>query len=167
MRNKCRYKLLTFYLLLAPLTIVAQTYTETMNSIFEHVDKSRITTGLLSDYGAHLIDVESFNGIPSDSNYVDIDSWKKLYYGLYSSKINSNANLISPDDVLTTIDNAQPVNNAIPVEMMQFEYNKLNEDAANLGLLQVVDNQIYEVPGAASPYFTKELFAVAPKSIVS
>jgi hypothetical protein len=104
--------------------------------------------------------------IPSDSNYVDIDSWKKLYYGLYSSKINSNANLISPDDVLTTIDNAQPVNNAIPVAMMQFEYNKLNDDAANLGLLQVVDNQIYEVPGAASPYFTKELFAVAPKSIV-
>jgi hypothetical protein len=42
----------------------------------------------------------------------------------------------------------------------------LNDDAANLGLMQVVNNQIYEVAGAASPYFTKQLFAVAPKSIV-
>jgi len=54
----------------------------------------------------------------------------------------------------------------VPVAMMHFQYNKLNDDAVNLGLLQVVDDQIYEVSGAASPYFTKQLFAVAPKSVV-
>ena len=91
---------------------------------------------------------------------------KKLYNGLYSSKINSNANLSLPDVVLTGIENAQPINNTVPVAMMQFQYNKLNDDAVNLGLLQVVNNQIFEVAGAASPYFTKQLFAVAPKTIV-
>lgn len=166
MRNKYKIEFLVFCLFLLFGSVTAQTYNETINTIFEHVDKSKIATGLLSDYGIQMVDIESFNGIPTDSNYVDIETWKKLYNGLYSSKINSNANLSSPDVVLAGVENAQPTNNAVPVAMMQFQYDKLNDDAANLGLLQIVNNQIYEVAGAASPYFTKQLFAVAPKSIV-
>lgn len=166
MRNKYKIEFLAICLFLLFGSVTAQTYYETINTIFENVDKSKITTGLLSDYGVQMVDIESFNGIPTDSNYVDIETWKKLYNGLYSSKINSNANLSSPDVVLAGVENEQPTDNAVPVAMMQFQYNKLNDDAANLGLLQVVNNQIYEVAGASSPYFTKQLFAVAPKSIV-
>ena len=39
-------------------------YTNAMNNIFAKVDKSKITTGLLADYGVQIVDVEiNFNTI--------------------------------------------------------------------------------------------------------
>jgi hypothetical protein len=38
----------------------------------------KIATALLSDYGLQLIEPEYFNGIPADSNYVNMDTWKML-----------------------------------------------------------------------------------------
>lgn len=45
MRNKYKIKFLAICLFLPFGAAFAQTYTETMNAIFEHVDKSKITTG--------------------------------------------------------------------------------------------------------------------------
>jgi hypothetical protein len=36
-----------------------------MEYIFEHVDKSKITTGLLVDYGLQIIAPEYFDGVPA------------------------------------------------------------------------------------------------------
>ena len=44
-----------------------QAYTEAMNAIFQQIDKSKITTGLLADYGLQIVDIEDFNGIPSEA----------------------------------------------------------------------------------------------------
>ena len=59
-----------------------QTVTDFNNqttSIFQNVNKSRVTTGLLYDYGVHLIDPIYYNGtLLMDSNYVDIDIWNSL-----------------------------------------------------------------------------------------
>jgi hypothetical protein len=57
-----------------------------MNHIFQYVNKSRISTGLLYEYGLQIVDPAYFNGIPADSNYVDMDAWVMLYAGMYSSK---------------------------------------------------------------------------------
>ena len=67
-----------------------QDYTNAMNNIFQQVDKSKVTTGLLADYGLQIVNIEAFNGVPADSNYVSMDTWKKLYGGVYSLKINNN-----------------------------------------------------------------------------
>jgi hypothetical protein len=77
-----------------------------MNYIFEQADKSRITTGLLSDYGLQMVEPGYFNGIPADSNYVDMDTWKMLYAGMYTSKINNNISMTLPDTVFSLIDSA-------------------------------------------------------------
>ena len=74
MRNRYKINFLAICFFLIFGSITAQSYNETINTIFEHVDKSKITTGLLSDYGVQMVDIESFNGIPTDSNYVDIDT---------------------------------------------------------------------------------------------
>ena len=66
-----------------------QDFTNRMNHIFQHVDKSKITTGLLSDYGLQLVEPKYFNGIPADSNYVSMDTWRLLYSGMFTSKINN------------------------------------------------------------------------------
>lgn len=48
---------------------------------------------------------------------------------------------------------------------MYLQYNKLDDNAAEKGLLRVKNNQIREVQGATSPYLKQELFAVAPQSV--
>ena len=67
-----------------------QDFTNRMNHIFQYVDKNKIASGLLSDYGLQLIEPEYFNGVPADSNYVDMDTWPMLYLGMISLKINNN-----------------------------------------------------------------------------
>ena len=101
-----------------------------MNHIFQHVDKSRITTGLLSDYGLQMIEPRYFDGVPADSNYVDITTWRMLYSGIFSSKINNNVSLTAPEAVFSQIGNATHAN-AVPVAMMHYQYNALT-----LGLVQ-------------------------------
>lgn len=163
MRSTVKLYAVLVYVFIANIHLPAQNYSDTINHVFEHVDINRITTGLLSDYGVQVVDLEAFNGVPADSNYVDMDTWKKLYAGIYTSIINSNVSLELPDDVNYIIDNVE--SSPIQLVMMHYSYNKLNDDAVTLGLLQVINNQIYDVPGAASPYLTRQLFAVAPKSI--
>jgi hypothetical protein len=142
----------------------AQGLIDQLNYVFQNLDKSRISTGFLSDYGIQVIDPVYFNGIPADSNYVDMETWKILYSVMFSSKINNNVNPIIPETVFTQIDNTTH-STAVPLAMMHFQYNQLNENAVNQGLLQIVNGQIIDVPGAASPYLTKQLFAVAPKEL--
>ncbi|MCL1937868.1 MAG: hypothetical protein FWF52_05685 [Candidatus Azobacteroides sp.] len=166
---KTKLTLISLFLAIAVGNVMAQdadqVYTDVMNAIFQKINKSKITTGLLIDYGVQAVDPEAFNGIPADSNYVSMDTWKMLYGGLYTSKINTNANLTLPETVFAAIDNTSPSGSAVPLAMMHFQYNKLNDNAVSLGLLQVVNNQIVEVSGAASPYLTRQLFAVAPQSL--
>lgn len=57
-----------------------------INQVFERLNKERVTTGLLSDYGVQLIDIAYYNGTLGDSNFVDMDSHKQLYVGLYTPK---------------------------------------------------------------------------------
>ncbi len=59
-----------------------------MDSVFRYVDKQQVPTGILSDYGLHLIDPNPYNGVPSDTTQVNSEIWKILYTGLYYSKIN-------------------------------------------------------------------------------
>ena len=61
-----------------------------LDSIFEYVDKNTVPTGLLAEYGFHLAhfhlaQLDSYNGIPTDSNYVSRMTWEMLYAGLYDS----------------------------------------------------------------------------------
>ena len=142
-----------------------QEFTNRMNHIFQHVNKSKVTTGLLIDYGLQVIEPKYFNGVPADSNYVDMDTWRMLYSGMFTSKINNNVNLTVPETVFTQIDNATHAT-AVPLAMMHYQYNALNENALLLNMLQIVNgDQLQDVPDGASPYLTKQLFAVAPKEL--
>ena len=163
-----------FFLLTAGITMTmhltaqnpaGQEFTDRMNHIFQYVDKSRISTGLLSDYGLQFVEPKYFDGIPADSNYVSMDTWRMLYSGMFTSRINNNASLTDPETVFALIDSAAHPT-AVPVAMMHYEYNALNEDALTLGLLQIVnDDQLQDVPGGTSPYLTRQLFAAAPKEL--
>ena len=83
-----------------------QDFTNRMNHIFQYVDKSKIATGILSDYGLQILEPKYFNGVPADSNYVDMDAWKMLYSGMFTSKINNNVSLSDSETVFAQIENA-------------------------------------------------------------
>jgi len=140
-----------------------QDITNRMNYVFEKIDKNKISTGVLSNYGVQPVEFESFNGIPADSNYVDLTNFMLLYSGVYSAKINSNISLILPDTLTQRLNNI--TSTTIPLVFMHYAYNRLKENAVELGLVQVVNDQIVEVSGAATPYETLDLFAVAPRDV--
>jgi hypothetical protein len=135
-------------------------YDNQINSIFQNIDKSRVSTGLLYDYGVHLIDPIYYNGtLLSDSNYVDIDIWNSLYWTMYSTKVNNNISLQTPDQISSIID----TEGATSLAVMHLKYTKFMDNAITSGLLTVSNDKLYDVSGK-NPYEEKMIFAIAPKN---
>lgn len=49
-----------------------------LHNVFSPLDKNKISTGILSDYGVQLVSFNPFNGVLSDSSYTTIDAWQML-----------------------------------------------------------------------------------------
>ncbi len=112
-----------------------------MNHVFEHVNRDNVPTGLLSNYGIQPIPLEYYDGIPADSNFVDMDSYLLLYAGIYSSKFNDNITLITTDDLIGRIEDYTQ-GTSIPVSVMHFSYNRIKETAVEEELVNVENDQI-------------------------
>jgi len=50
--------------------------------ILQHVDKTQVPTHFLEEYGAPVIPMETFDGVLTDSNRIDMDLWRTLYFQL-------------------------------------------------------------------------------------
>jgi hypothetical protein len=135
-------------------------------ALFQDMDKSRITSGLLADYSVELAEIAPFNGIPSDTNYVDASIWLNLYSSIYDAKINDRINLENPETVANRFKNASRSNSVVPLAIMHYEYDKLDDDALKKGLVTYSGNRIQDIRGKPSPYIKKNLFAIAPQSLV-
>ena len=134
-------------------------YNAKISKVFQHVDKSRVTTGLLYDYGLHLIDPVYYDGVAlTDENYIDMEIWNALYGGMYSSKVNGNISLPTPDQMNARISSE----GATSLAVIHLRYDMYRKDAIGSGSVKVVNEQIYDVNGK-NPYEQKMLFAVAPK----
>ncbi|MDR2967993.1 MAG: putative lipase [Tannerellaceae bacterium] len=158
MKHKISILLLAISSVMAAFGQNTTEYTDQMNGIFQNVDKSRISTGLLYDYGLQLIDPIYYDGtLLTDSNYVDMDVWKTLYWGVYSSKVNNNVTLQTPDQVAAKVESASGGSLAV----MHIKYDKYKDNAVNTGLIRVQNDQIFDIAGK-NPYEQKMLFAIAP-----
>jgi hypothetical protein len=76
MKTNYKIHLLLSILMLAIPTIVWSQdpkveFKNKLKALFQEIDKSRITSGLLVDYAVELTGIAPFNGVPSDTNYVD------------------------------------------------------------------------------------------------
>lgn len=99
-----------------------------MNYVFQHVNKSQITTGLLRDYGIEFLNLDNYTGAAlHDSNFVAVDEWRMLYTGLYSSQINSSANLLYLDTVNRLINKYNYDSLPISFIGLHYNYNKLKD----------------------------------------
>jgi len=85
-------KNLTYLLLLLPCLLFAQIHVDNnwaneINPIFQNLDKSKITSGMLLDYAMEFTDVTAYNGTLTDSTYVNANVVGDIYKTLFMSKV--------------------------------------------------------------------------------
>ena len=77
-----------------------------LDKIYQHINKSAITTGYLNDYGAAVLNKVRYNGLLTDSNFVpNMNVFRLTLNDLLSAKISTTApNLPSVETVNNTIE---------------------------------------------------------------
>lgn len=158
------------YLILALTLVTLQTTAQVsdawktkVESIFQPLNRSFVTTGFLTDYGIYFTNIEKFNGIPSDSNYIEFNEWQELYTTLYSCRFNTNATLQTPASIFGLIDSMAVINSGtILFTGLHYKYERFKNNATP-NLVYVQNNKIYDKPGrTTTPYEIKETFAIVP-----
>jgi hypothetical protein len=130
------------------------------------LDKSQIATQYLAEKGTIFLGMNTFNGSLNDDNVFVTNLWRMMYVQLQQSYVGSGNNSL-PD--IITVNNALQnnilPNQPTPVPLLIGQYNSIDNNAANNGLLTYnsYTKQLNDVPNRpSSPYLTKNLFAACP-----
>jgi hypothetical protein len=128
------------------------------------LDKSQVPTGYLEEYGCPIIPMSTFNGTLTDSNRVDMNLWRTLYFQLHTGWARSTSNPLPPiTAVNTTIKTNTGDTIAIPLLLGTYNTVKSNALSSNLLSYNSGQNKVYDVANRPqSPYDTQNLFAAAP-----
>ena len=172
-----KYKLYT--LILAVIFSITNTYAQTLddnysevrsylNSMFQQLNKNRVPTGLLLDYGIDLVDLEDYDGtILADSTYVNVDIYRDILKTIISTdvKTNYNSSYNSVKAKIDALDNVS-VDGPITLSAAFFRYNVIKPNAIedNLIVYDETNNKVrdaFNENGWINPYDTKNLFAVS------
>ena len=135
-------------------TDIIADYRQKMDSVLQFVDREQFQTGLLYDYGFHLLNPEMFKGEPTDSVCIDLNALETLYIGMYDSRINDKRPFPPPEAL-------RQEKNTNEVRIMYIEYDKIDEDALDKGWVTFENEQIRLVEGKPSPFFRDFCFAAA------
>lgn len=158
--KKLSILLLLFFQTLALFPQTDQLYE--LHNVFAPLDKSKIPTGILAQYGVQMVSFAPFNGVLTDSSYTSFDVWQMLYAGLCSSVTRANAQPESLSSVLERLKAAFAANPAtVYLPTLCYSYASLDPNAATLGLITLQNEQLYDIPNK-NPYQTQTLFAAAP-----
>lgn len=135
-----------------------------LDAIFQYVDKSQVPTGYLEEYGAGFVPLRSFNGLLTDSNRFNFDSWQLIYGQIRASKIYGTTALPSLTMATNNIKTAgNHAANMFAVPLLLMDYGVLNPYAVQQNLFTVNNDQIFDVANRTqSPYQQKVLFGATP-----
>ena len=100
----------------------------------------------------------------TDSNKVDINVWRALYWQIASAYVGTATNSFAAiTNVNATLKPLISETLPIPIPILLGNYNSVKSTAFSSNLLQVVSNQVRDVAGRTqSPYQQNKLFAAAP-----
>ncbi|PIW05424.1 MAG: hypothetical protein COW40_04975 [Cytophagales bacterium CG17_big_fil_post_rev_8_21_14_2_50_40_13] len=162
-----KYLLLPIIWVLGSAPICAQTdaYRNAINPVFQNLDKTPITTGLLLEYGVNLSEPEVYNGILSVGNIMTRTEWGLLYATMVTEKIKSTPYTLSAPNVVNNAIRSYMASESdkINISTLFYEYNKIKSNALSSNLLYISNNKLYDVSGRPStPYENKITFAAAP-----
>ena len=158
--------LLTSNFVFANAQVDTSTVQKLLQYVFQPLDKNQINTGFLEEYGCPIIPQDVFNGILSDSNRIDENLWRTLYFQMQTSWTRPSSN---PLPTIISINPILKANNqrfgpkGIPI--LIGSYNTIKTDALSSNLLTYSETtkQIYDVSNRSStPYNTSNIFASCP-----
>ncbi|GAB3636545.1 hypothetical protein GCM10027422_21350 [Hymenobacter arcticus] len=141
-----------------------------LNQVFANVDKSQVPSGYLDEYGEQLLGLHPYNGVLTDSNRTDMEVFRYLRATIFSARVTGIDTLPGLPELNRRLDarrqNVAGAPNPIAVQYMS--YDRIRPDALQYNLLQVQNNQVFDVAGRSqSPYQAATLFAAAPLYAVS
>ena len=134
--------------------------------VMQPLNKTQISTGYLEEYGLPAIPMRHYNGAISDTNIVELNLWRLLYFQLFSSYCQTGTNSMAS---VTTVNNIIKQNNkpdsATPIPVLIGQYNAVKPNAFSSNLLSynATQRKVFDVAGRPqSPYENRVLFAAAP-----
>lgn len=115
---------------------------ETLDKMFEHLDKTKVPTGLLLDYAFDLLDFDRYDGSSlTDSNYVERTTFECLLRSIRSAAV---GNKPFRDVSSIMADMVRCDDNALNVGLLLFKYNYMREDALSGGLIRYDNGCVYD-----------------------
>lgn len=77
-------KKITYALLLFPFLLIGQiqvnnNFKNLINPTFQNLDKTKIQSGMLLDYAMEFTDVTAYNGVLTDTTYIDANILDDIY----------------------------------------------------------------------------------------
>ncbi|MBY0477020.1 MAG: T9SS type A sorting domain-containing protein [Chitinophagaceae bacterium] len=139
------------------------TYEKKLTYAFAPLDKSQISTGFLEERGAGILPLYYFNGLLHDSNLVDMNVWRLVYFNFYTTYTGTSNPLPGITTVKNQLQSSWNDTTAVPIPVFYAEYNTVKPDAFSNNLLYVANEQVHDVPGRSqNPYNSKELYLATP-----
>ncbi len=109
------------------------------------MDKTKITTGLLREYGIDFINQDNFNGQTlHDSNWVNLTDWRVLYASLYSQQITNASNMVYLDSINNRLNRFSTSNLPIAFVGLDYYFNGLDTNAVSKNLIKIVGGKLYD-----------------------
>ena len=119
------------FLLFIPSTLFAQSYQEQKDSLFQHLYKSKVTTGVLYDRVYPWVDLNVAKDSTFQISYPFIkQAWLELYLASYNKET-----LLSIEEVRDKILTNSLNDNGITLGFVDFEFNSIDTQAFNDGSL--------------------------------
>lgn len=161
-------------LICCAVSMQSQTYFEdnedirnSLDYLFEHLDKSKVPHGFLRDYAFEMADLDVFNGKSlNDSNYIDRETYENVLRSIRSASVQQSPFIV--EDILSDQTNAGSVNQCA-IGMILYQYSYIRADALTSNLLRYENEQVYDnyVSGQwQNPYATEYAFAFSPQDTV-
>lgn len=139
-------------------------FAEQINHVFQHIEKNRVPHGILLDFGMEFTNVPAFNGILTDSTYIDATALKQIYNTLLMSRITTEEHsFVAPEQFGQNWQNNRSSGH-IALSGVYYRYSVFAEDAFP-ERLQYEEGQFsdkYEGETWLDPYEEKQTFALAP-----
>lgn len=135
-------------------------YTAVIDSLFQHLDKNRIPTGVLYDRAYPLAGIHEFNAIVPDTsaNRHFIQAYTEMYQATYNQSawlpVNEVEN-IALGKYLNTVPE-------IPVALAYYQFNVIDTNAIENGQIVQIDSMYYDASPTSNPYITLHTFIASP-----
>lgn len=169
-------KKITALLLLLPFVLLGQIHVDSnwkniINPTFQNLDKSKIQSGMLLDYAMEFTDVTAYNGILTDTTYVDADVLGNVYKTLFMSKVVAdtlNTPLFERFAYNWARERYKATKDSSGVYILSglaYGYQRFNENALAQNKITVSNGKYYDkyIGGVwQNPYDTKTVFALTP-----